>query len=118
MLEAVAALRDAIQAIKSMLTDPEKNLGRLNKEDKVCFFIFILFCFILFSFPTGAGVGAGSPQQRKPITVGPYYLSHPVNSLCGRKPEYPKKTHDFQQSYHILFTLGLVSTSPYLESLR
>ena len=35
--EAIAALRDAIQDIKSTMTDPEKNLGRLNKEDKVCF---------------------------------------------------------------------------------
>jgi hypothetical protein len=36
MLEAIAALREAIQDIKSTMTDPEKNLGRLNKEDKVC----------------------------------------------------------------------------------
>ena len=33
--EAIAALRDAIQDIKSTMTDPEKNLGRLNKEDKL-----------------------------------------------------------------------------------
>ena len=24
--------------------------------------------------------------------------THPVNILCGRKPEYPEKTHDFRQS--------------------
>ena len=57
--------------------------------------------FNLFSFPTRAG----SPQQREPITVGPYYLTHPVNFPCGRKPEYPKKTHDFRQSVdYALFT--------------
>ena len=48
----------------------------------------------LFSFATKAG----SPQQREPIIVGPYYLTHPVNFPCGRKPEYPEKTHDFWQS--------------------
>jgi hypothetical protein len=41
---------------------------------------------------------AGSPQQHMPITVGPFYLTHPVNFPCGRKPEYPGKTHDFRQS--------------------
>ncbi len=35
ILEAIAALSNAIQDIKSTMTDPEKNLGRLNKEDKV-----------------------------------------------------------------------------------
>jgi hypothetical protein len=33
-----------------------------------------------------------------PITVGPFYLTHPVNFPRGRKPEYPGKTHDFRQS--------------------
>ena len=33
-----------------------------------------------------------------PITVGPHYLTHPVNFPCGRKPEYPEKTHDLPQS--------------------
>ncbi|XP_028407642.1 ankyrin repeat domain-containing protein 45-like [Dendronephthya gigantea] len=33
--EAIAALQTAIQDIKSTVTDPEKNLGRLNKEDKL-----------------------------------------------------------------------------------
>jgi hypothetical protein len=50
-----------------------------------------LFYFILLDLPTRAG----SPQQHKPITVGPFYLTHPVNFPCGRKPEYPGKTHDF-----------------------
>jgi hypothetical protein len=45
--------------------------------------VFILF--ILLDLPTRAG----SPQQHKPITVGPFYLTHPVNFPCGRKPEYP-----------------------------
>ena len=60
-----------------------------------------LFYFILFIFATRAG----SPQQREPITVGPYYLTHPVNFPCGRKPEYPEKTHNFRQSVdYALFT--------------
>ena len=37
----------------------------------------------------GHATWAGSPQQPEPITVGPYYLSHPVNFPCGRKSEYP-----------------------------
>jgi hypothetical protein len=37
-----------------------------------------------------------------PITVGPFYLTHPVNIPCGRKPEYPGKTHDFRQSVDFL----------------
>jgi hypothetical protein len=45
---------------------------------------------------------AGSPQQRKPITVGPFYLTHPVNFPCGRKPEYPGKTHDFGRALTFL----------------
>ena len=57
--------------------------------------------FFLFSFVTRAG----SPQQREPITVGPYYLTHPVNFPCGRKPDYAEKTHDFRQSVdYTLFT--------------
>ena len=30
--------------------------------------------------------------------IGPYYLTHPVNFLFGRKLEYLEKTHDFRQS--------------------
>jgi hypothetical protein len=26
-----------------------------------------------------------------------FILTHPVNFPCGRKPEYPEKTHDFRQ---------------------
>jgi hypothetical protein len=39
-------------------------------------------------------------------------LTHPVNFPCGRKPEYPEKTHDFRQSVDFLlfFTLGLGSS--------
>ena len=49
-----------------------------------------LIYFIYLALPTRAG----SPQQHMPITVGPFYLTHPVNFPCGRKPEYPGKTHD------------------------
>ena len=59
-------------------------------------FIFIFYFIYL-------ATGAGSPQQREPITVGPYYLSLPVNFPCGRKPEYAERTHDFRQS--VDFTL-------------
>jgi hypothetical protein len=30
--------------------------------------------------------------------------THPVNFPCGRKPEYPEKTHDFRQSVDWLFS--------------
>ena len=48
---------------------------------------------------------ARSPQQHELITAGPYYLSHPVNFPCGRKPEYryPEKTHDFQSTLTVLW---------------
>jgi hypothetical protein len=53
---------------------------------------------IFFIFYLALPTRAGSPQQHMPITVGPFYLTHPVNFPCGRKPEYPGKTHDFRQS--------------------
>ena len=56
------------------------------------------YLFIYLALPTRAG----SPQQHMPITVGPFYLTHPVNFPCGRKPEYPGKTHDFRQSVDFL----------------
>jgi hypothetical protein len=59
----------------------------IQRSKALFYFIF----FILLDLPTRAG----SPQQHKPITVGPFYLTHPVNFRCGRKPEYPGKTHDF-----------------------
>ena len=40
----------------------------------------------IYFFTINFATRAGSPQQREPITVGPYYLSHPVNIPCGRKP--------------------------------
>ena len=60
--------------------------------------------FVAYNTPYFA-TRAGSPQLREPITVGPYHLCHPVNIPCGRKPEYPQKTHDFRQSVdYTLFT--------------
>ena len=53
-----------------------------------------LFIFYLFNFATRAG----TPQQREPITVGPYHLTHPAYFPYGRKPECPEETHDFRQS--------------------
>ena len=38
-----------------------------------------------FLFYLAFSTRAGSPQQREPVTVGPYYLSHAVNIHCGRK---------------------------------
>ena len=79
-----------------------KNETQVRSSLYVCMVnikLFTIYYDILFSFTTRAG----SPQQREPITVGPYYLSHPVNIPCGRKPEYPEKTHDFRQS--VDFTL-------------
>ena len=82
--------------------------GCPDGEREFILFYFILFYFILFSFATRAG----SPQQREPITVGSYYLTHPVNFPCGRKPEYPEKTHDFRQSvdYTLHMRTGFEST--------
>jgi hypothetical protein len=37
--------------------------------------LFSFFFFIYLALPTRAG----SPQQHMPITVGPFYLTHPVN---------------------------------------
>jgi hypothetical protein len=30
------------------------------------------------------------------LGANPNPVTHPVNISCGRKPEYPEKTHDFQ----------------------
>ena len=55
----------------------------------------------LFSFATREV----SPQQREPITVGPYYSAQPVNFPCGRKPEYPqRKPTTFGRTLTILFS--------------
>jgi hypothetical protein len=72
----------------------EKTLYQVNRviEEE------IRYLFIYLALPTRAG----SPQQHMPITVGPFYLTHPVNFPCGRKPEYPGKTHDFRQSVDFL----------------
>ena len=51
----------------------------------------------IWQFLLNFATGAGSPQQREPIILGRYYLSHPVNFPCGRKPEYQGETHDFRQ---------------------
>ena len=81
---------------KNLYRDGNKPFSKSSIE----WFIYFFF-FFNFSFATRAG----SPQQREPITVGPYYLTHPVNFPCGRKPEYPEKTHDFRQSVdYALFT--------------
>ena len=45
----------------------------------------------------------GTRQQREPITVGPYHLTHPAVYIpCGRKLECPEETHDFRQSVDFL----------------
>ena len=51
----------------------------------------IHFCCIFFLFYSALS-SAGSPQQREPIAVGPYYITNLVDFPCGRKPEYPEKT--------------------------
>ena len=43
------------------------------------------FFFLLFSFATRAG----SPQQREPITVGPYYLTHPSQLFLWEETGVP-----------------------------
>jgi hypothetical protein len=53
--------------------------------------------------------GTGVKQTEKTVSLQmaytslmicpwPMCLTHPVNFPCGRKPEYPEKTHDFRQS--------------------
>jgi hypothetical protein len=56
--------------------------------------------------------------------------THPANFPCGRKPEYPEKTHDFRQSVDKRFShacsdnctteapIGSVKDYPYFEALR
>ena len=52
-----------------------------------------------------------------PVRVNP---THPVNIPCGRKPEYPEKTHDFRQSvdYHKLFPTGIEPTLAEVKGAR
>ncbi len=69
----------------------ERSASRKQKMQKK---VFIYFIYLTLTSPTRAG----SPQQLMPITVGPHYLTHPVNFPCGRKPKYPEKTHDLPQS--------------------
>ena len=55
---------------------------------------------------------AGSPQQREPITVGPYYLTQPFNFRCRRKPEYPE---NFRQSVDLYYFHMRVGSSHMIE---
>ena len=71
-----------------------RDLFRYTRENYSSCVQLSSYIFIYLALPTRAG----SPQQHMPITVGPFYLTHPVNFPCGRKPEYPGKTHDFRQS--------------------
>ena len=60
---------------------------------------YILFEFIYFFIYLTSPQGQGHHNvQLMPITVGPHYLTHPVNFPCGRKPEYTEKTHDLPHS--------------------
>jgi hypothetical protein len=56
--------------------------------------VIFVYLFVYLALPTMAG----SPQQHYANYCGPFYLTHPVNFPCGRKPRYPEKTHDFRQS--------------------
>jgi hypothetical protein len=70
------------------------NEGKFVSNIDVLFAFLFFIYFIYLALPTRAG----SPQQHMPITMGPFYLTHPVNFPCGRKPDYLGKTHDFRQS--------------------
>ena len=52
------------------------------------------FILLFFSF----SARAGTPQQREPITVGRFHLTHSVYFPCGRKPECPEETQNFRQN--------------------
>jgi hypothetical protein len=53
----------------------------------------------LFSF---CQLGQGHHNSICQLLWALFYLTHPVNFPCGRKPEYPGKTHDFRQSVDFL----------------
>ena len=56
----------------------------------------------LFSFTTRAGWR--SPRQREPITVGPYYLTHPVSFPMGGNRSTRRKPTTFGRALTILFS--------------
>ena len=60
--------------------------------------LLILISFINFH------TRAGSPQQREPITVGPYYLSYPVNLPAGGNRSTRRKPTTFGRALTILFS--------------
>ncbi len=52
------------------------------------------YLFIYLISPTRAG----SPQQLMPITVGPHYLTHPVNFLVGGNRSTRRKPTTFRRA--------------------
>ena len=53
-------------------------------------YLFIYLCIIyLFIYLFSFAQRGGSPQQREPITVGPYYLTHPVKFLLWEETGVP-----------------------------
>jgi hypothetical protein len=73
-----------------------------------------------FELTNGAWAAAISPYLINDLPPDLCALTHPVNFSCGRKQEYPEKTHDFRQSvdFFTLFTWGLGSSHIEKSSLR
>ena len=67
--------------------------GKLYVELHVEAKFSVFCCFFSISFAARTG-----SQPLEAITAGPHHLTRPVDFPCGKKPEYPEKTHDFQQS--------------------
>jgi hypothetical protein len=53
------------------------------------------------------GSGYENAQQHMPITVGPFYLTHPVNFPCGRKNWSSRREPTTFGRAFLLFTWGL-----------
>ena len=100
----VQCLKNALQQSWRKVEPDSTSCNASYNKNIACLYDYFIFSIFYSALPK-----AGSPQQREPITVVTYYLTHPVNFPCGRKPEYSEKTHDFRQSvYYTLFS-GLIA---------
>lgn len=110
MLTASVEVKFTTLVWEDEIADKESNAWK-SLEDTVYTKVFIFFN--LFSFATRVG----SAQQREPIIVGPYCLTHPVNFPCQRKPDYLGETYDFQQSVDLYFLIYGMDSS-HIEKTR
>ena len=64
---------------------------------------FSIYCFSISASPQGQG-----HHNRKCQILR---ATLPLNFLCGRKPVYPEKTHDFRQNKFLVRSHGEYSTN-------